>query len=135
LIPLIIFSSVVVLLELFGGNHAFWPLVFGIQKPDVHLFQIFASVLCDLLWFHRNKVVHEGSSPNVLALSASIKKVSLEHLISTWKVKLFVPTEKWFPPDSASFKVNFDTAIRENFSAQSAICRDHNGNLCIFAPP
>jgi hypothetical protein len=57
----------------------------------------------------------------------------LEHL-SSWKVKLFFPTEKWSAPDSASFKVNFDTAIRENFSAQSAICRDHNGKIVKAIP-
>jgi hypothetical protein len=52
--------------------------VFEIPKEDVHLFQIFASVLGDLLWFHRNRVVHDGVSPDALTLSRSVKTVSLE---------------------------------------------------------
>jgi hypothetical protein len=31
--------------------------VFGIPQDECHLFQIYSSVLCDLLWFNRNKAI------------------------------------------------------------------------------
>jgi hypothetical protein len=37
--------------------------------------------------------------------------------------------EKWSPPPQPSFKINFDTAIRDNFSAQAAVCQDHQGKI------
>jgi hypothetical protein len=33
----------------------------------------------------------------------------------------------WSLPQEGTSKINFDTAIREHFSAQSAVCRDHRG--------
>jgi hypothetical protein len=105
------------------------PFLFlGLPKSDVHLFQIFASVFCDLLWFNRNKVVHDGIIPDALSLSRSIKKVALDHL-SAWKGLSSSPSEKWLPPAANSYKINFDTAVRDSFSAQSAVCRDSNGKI------
>jgi hypothetical protein len=43
------------------------------------LFQIFASILCDLLWFARNKAVHEGVIPDLSSLANSIRRTSLDH--------------------------------------------------------
>jgi hypothetical protein len=60
----------------------------------VHLFQIFASVACDLLWFNKNKAMHDGVSPYVLVLSSSINKVHLEHF-SAWKKGSLLP--HWKP--------------------------------------
>ncbi|GLT55807.1 hypothetical protein SLA2020_288950 [Shorea laevis] len=37
--------------------------------------------------------------------------------------------EKWQPPKAGFFKVNFDTAIRESFSVQAAICCDSKGKI------
>ena len=45
----------------------------------MHLFQIYSSVLCDMLCFSRNKVIHDGSIPNILKLASSIKKSALAH--------------------------------------------------------
>jgi hypothetical protein len=52
---------------------------FGIPLADSHLFQIFASVLCDLLWFAKNKAVREGSIPDISTLASSIRKTTLDH--------------------------------------------------------
>jgi hypothetical protein len=41
------------------------------------------------------------------------------------KVSLFSPV--WSKPTASTFKINFDTAIREQFSAQSVVCRDSTG--------
>jgi hypothetical protein len=52
---------------------------FGIPLAYCHLFQIFASVLCDLMWFARNKAAHEGTIPDISSLASSIRKTSLDH--------------------------------------------------------
>jgi hypothetical protein len=103
-------------------------LTFGIPKTETHLFQIFATVLCDLLWYSRNKAVHEGIIPNILQLADTIKKIALAHS-AAWKPTPVPIAESWSPPAIGSFKINFDTAIRDNFSAQAAVCRDHNGSI------
>jgi hypothetical protein len=52
---------------------------FGIPKSDTHLFQIFAAVFCDLIWFARNKAAHEGFIPDLSILASSIRRTSLDH--------------------------------------------------------
>jgi hypothetical protein len=39
----------------------------------------FAVVLCDLIWFARNKAVHEGFIPDISILASSIRRTSLDH--------------------------------------------------------
>jgi hypothetical protein len=51
----------------------------GIPLEDSHLFQIFAPVLCDLLWFSRNKAYHEGVISDINSLANSIRKTTLQH--------------------------------------------------------
>jgi hypothetical protein len=92
------------------------------------LFQIFAAVLCDLLWFKRNKVFHGGSILDISKLAKSIKKNALAHF-AAWKSPLELESASWIPPSKGTFKVNFDTAIMEHFSAQAAICSGHSGRL------
>jgi hypothetical protein len=87
-------------------------------------FQIFTVVSCDLLWFHRNKVAHGGIIPDILVLEASIKKTTLDHFNT---LKLSLSLSRWSPPLVRSFKINFDTTIRETFLSQAAVCRDSNG--------
>jgi hypothetical protein len=60
-------------------------------------------------------------------LANSIKKTSLDHA-SAWKVSHQV-SEVWHPPAVGHFKINFDTAIKGNFSAQAAVCRDSDGKI------
>jgi hypothetical protein len=101
---------------------------FGIPKKDIHLFQIYAVGLCDLLWFSRNKAFHDGIIPNISLLASSIKKTALAHF-AAWSSKASNIVEVWSPPAKGSFKINFDTAIKGNFSAQAAVCRDSNGKI------
>jgi hypothetical protein len=72
--------------------------------------------------------VHEGIIPNILQLANTIKKTALAHS-ATWKPTPMPITESWTPPAIGSFKINFDTAIRDNFSAQAAVCRDHSSSI------
>jgi hypothetical protein len=101
---------------------------FGIPPADCHLFQIFAAVLCDLIWFARNKAVHEGSIPDISSLARLIRKTTLAHA-AAWHSTSPTVKEIWSPPSAGSFKINFDTAIRENFSVQAAVCRDSKGKI------
>jgi hypothetical protein len=79
------------------------------------LFQIYAFVLCDQIWYARNKAVHAGSIPDISSLASSIRRSAL--------VKEF-----WSPPPAGSYKINFDTAIHDSYSVH-AVCRDSKGKI------
>jgi hypothetical protein len=66
-------------------------------------------------------------------VSRKINKVSLEHM-AAWKKASIPLEEKWMPPPPHWFKINFDTAIRDTFSAQAAVCRDHLGHIIKWTP-
>ena len=85
-------------------------------------------MLCDLLWFSRNKAIHDGVIPNINVLTKSIKKTSLDHA-AAWKTTSTLTQELWSPPPAGSFKINFDTTIRKQFSVQTAVCRDSKGHI------
>jgi hypothetical protein len=101
---------------------------FGINCADSHFFQIFAAVLCDMLWFYRNQVVHKGVIPDVSTIAANINRVSMEHY-TTWSSKIHHVKEVLSKPPHGFCKVNFDTTIREGFSTQVAVCRNSNGMI------
>jgi hypothetical protein len=102
--------------------------VLGIPLADCHLFQIYASVLCDQIWFARNKAVHEGSIPDISSLASSIRRSVLDHA-ATWKSSSPLVKEFWFPPPAGSYKINFDTAIRDSFLVHATVCRDSKGKI------
>jgi hypothetical protein len=77
----------------------------GIITKNFDIFQIFATVACDLLWFYRNKAYHDGVTHEALAISRHINKVTLEHH-AAWKSKLSIFVEKWAPPLEGIFKIN-----------------------------
>jgi hypothetical protein len=68
------------------------PKKIGIPTADSHLFQIFAMVTSDHIWFYRNKTHHEDFVPNALVISAKINKLVLEHH-STWNSALVCSLE------------------------------------------
>jgi hypothetical protein len=55
------------------------PVAIGIPQTNSHMFQIFAAVAYDQLWFSRNKAHHDNHVPNALLISATINKLILEH--------------------------------------------------------
>ena len=81
-----------------------------------------------MIWFSRNQAIHKGVFSEVLKLVANIKHVSLEHF-AAWSLKLYPAKENWSKPPQDFCKVNFDAAIRENFSIQAAICRNSKGMI------
>jgi hypothetical protein len=101
---------------------------FGIPQSDVHLFQIYASILCDQLWFSRNKAIHGGIIPDITKLAVVIKKSALAHAAAWSSISAKIDLA-WIPPPVGHFKINFDTAIRDQFSIQAAVCRDSLGSI------
>jgi hypothetical protein len=100
----------------------------GIPLRDQQKFQIFASVACDILWFYRNKALHENLSFDARSMSIHINKISLEHF-QAWHSISPVQLETWVPPPPNWIKINFDTAIRDSFFAQAMVCRDSRGQV------
>ncbi|XP_059451183.1 uncharacterized protein LOC132181985 [Corylus avellana] len=101
---------------------------FGIPLVDTHLFQIFATVLCDSLWFARNQAIHNGVFPKASNFADKIMRLSLEHY-AAWNTTSQPMKESWNPPQQGSYKVNFDIATADHFSVQVAVCRDANGQI------
>ena len=99
-----------------------------IPLVDQHKFQFFASVTCVILWFYRNKALHDKASFDARSVSVHFNKISLEHF-QAWHSSSQVPMEKWTPPPLNWVKISFDTAIRDSVSAQAAICRDSKGQV------
>jgi hypothetical protein len=85
-----------------------------------------------MLWFHRNKAFHDGTSFDACTVAKLITKKYYQHC-DAWSHKLAPIPEKWIRPPLNWFKINFDTAIRDSFSSQAAICRNHSGQLIKIA--
>jgi hypothetical protein len=89
-------------------------------------------------WFSRNKAHHEDLIPNALVISATINKLALEHHY-VWSSKLIKTPEVLKKPNSPFLKINYDTAIRDSFSTQDAVCRNSSSTIikCIslISPP
>jgi hypothetical protein len=96
--------------------------------PILIFFQIFVAMLCDLLWFYRNQVVHKGVILAVASVAAHINRVSQEHY-TAWSSKLYPVKEVWSEPATGFCKVNFDIAIQEAFSTQAAVCKNSKGQI------
>jgi hypothetical protein len=80
----------------------------SIPTCDSKRFQIFASLILDVIWMARNKLVHEAIQPDPLP--------------SLWSL-----------PPPGSFKANFDVAVRGNFSVAAAIITDSKGQIITAA--
>jgi hypothetical protein len=95
-------------------------------------------IACDHIWFSKNKAYHEDLVPNALTISAHINSLVLEHS-SAWKTSLSRSPEVWKRPCSPFIKINYDTAIRDSFSAQAAVIRDSTGTIThcssLISPP
>jgi hypothetical protein len=81
------------------------PQTIGILASESHLFQIFAVVACDQIWYARNKAHHENLVPNALSISAKINRISKEHNMA-WKIKVSLALLVWSKPKTNSYKIN-----------------------------
>lgn len=70
-----------------------------IPCSELHRFQVFATVTCDLLWFHCNKAFHYGLSFDARILAKLIINTYHQHY-DAWSNKLDPAPEKWFCPST-----------------------------------
>jgi hypothetical protein len=80
-------------------------------------------VAFDHIWRSHNKVHHDGWIPNALSISAAVNHTSRIHF-SAWTNKTAPVRQVWKKLEPHCFKINYDIAIRSNFLAQAAVCRD-----------
>jgi hypothetical protein len=110
----------------------------GIPLEDTHLFQIYAAVLCDMLWLSRNKAIHEGVIPEITKFAEDVRRIPLEHQ-AAWKSKAQPAQKNWSPPQAGNLTINFATYTNISFSVQAAICRNSTGKivkaLYQYSPP
>jgi hypothetical protein len=59
--------------------------------------------------------MHEGLIPGINVLVKSVRRTTLDHA-AAWKSSSLMTKEFWSPPPSSSFKINFNIAIRKQFS-------------------
>jgi len=114
------------------------PATIGISQTATHMFQIFAAVACDQLWFSMNNAHHDKIIPNAITISATINRLVLEHH-SAWSSSMIRSPMIWQKRCPPFYKVNYDTAIRPTFSAQAAVIRSLSGSVIgcssIISPP
>jgi hypothetical protein len=72
--------------------------------------------------------MHKGVIPKVLKLAKNIKRVSSKHF-AVWSQKLLPMKEKWTKPPQDWSKVSFHDVLRDTFSTQAAVCRNHKGKI------
>jgi hypothetical protein len=108
------------------------PSSFGILTSDIHLFQIFAAIACDNIWFARNKAHHENIVPNALVLFATINRTVLEHHYA-WASQHPQPHALWLKPCSflrlIMIQLFGNFILFFIFYAQAAICTDYSGYI------
>jgi hypothetical protein len=75
----------------------------GVPPAETHRFQIFAAIVCDYLWFSRNKAYHDVIIPNALRISITINRIALEHY-SAWTTKYEKTPAVWKKPISSLFQ-------------------------------
>jgi hypothetical protein len=101
----------------------------SIPKFEVKKFQLFAVLAMDLIWFSRNKLIHEAVTPVPDKIQLQLSSLVSRH-VSAWK-DAALPS-LWIPPLPGSFKANFDVAVRDSFSVAAAVISDSSGDI-IFA--
>lgn len=79
-----------------------------------------------MIWWCRNKLVHDGTSVDVLVLANSINKLSLAHS-EEWKSKIPFGSLIWRPPPPNVIKINSDVAIPADFAVLAVVFRDSQG--------
>jgi hypothetical protein len=101
---------------------------FGIPPDDTHLFHLYAAVLCNMLWFSRNKAIHKGVIPDVSKFVENVRRISLDHQ-AAWNSKAQPVQDIWSPPQEGNLKINFASATNDPFFVQAAIYRNSTGTI------
>jgi hypothetical protein len=110
-------------------------IIFPCEKLAIHFhdarrFQLFASITMDLIWFSRNRLIHDTVIPSPSKILHQILFTLDKHILA-WKDKS--SPSLWFPPLLGSFKGNFDVTIRGSFSIAAATISDSFGSIILAA--
>jgi hypothetical protein len=101
-----------------------------IPLHDARRFQLFASITMDLIWFSRNRLIHDAVIPSPSKVLHQILFTLDKHILA-WNDRS--SHSLWFPPLLGSFKGNFDVAIRGSFSIAAATIFDSSGSIILAA--
>ncbi|KAB1227261.1 hypothetical protein CJ030_MR1G029369 [Morella rubra] len=107
-------------------------LFLNIPLPEVHAFQLFASLAIDLVWFNRNLAAHGKPFADPLQLARRVQKLRLEHCAAWQPLSKAVASSVWIPLPASFCKVNVAVAIRDSFCAVACVGRTSSG-LVVFA--
>lgn len=103
-----------------------------IPKHDARRFQLFASITMDLIWFFRNKLIHNAVFPFTAKVLHQIL-FNLDKHILAWNNRS--SPSLWFPPLLGSFKGNFDVTIRGSFSVAATTISDSSRSIILTLQP
>lgn len=99
-----------------------------ILEDEMQLFQIFAILAIDNVWFLRNEVIHESVIPSPTWLIHKISKVLLDHTTVWTETQKELKIAHFHLPED-QFILQFDIAVRKNGTTTANICRTGSGTL------
>jgi hypothetical protein len=102
----------------------------AIPKNEVRRFQIFAALTLNLIWFSRNKLIHDALQPVPSKVFKQLSS-SMDHHLSAWQ-DVSLPS-LWTPLRLGCVKGNFDVAVRDSFDVVAAVISDSSGNIIMVA--
>lgn len=87
----------------------------GIRPLSFQSFILHTALLMDVLWFSRNKAIHDGVQIIASDLQNSLSLRFSDHSVS-WLLQVSRPAICWIPPEPDQMKIKFDVAIRQSGS-------------------
>ena len=84
----------------------------GLDDESAEEFQLYSLLMCDQIWYSRNKARVEGSKSNPIELARQIRRVFEKHKQAWSKLPRRPPKINiWQSPPNSRVKLNFDAAI------------------------
>jgi len=103
----------------------------AIPKSEVRKFQLFVSLTLDIIiWFSRNKLVHDDLQPDPAKLIIQRSSTLGLHL-EAWNVAS--SPSFWTPPGVDGVKGNLDVAVKDSFVVAATVISDSSGNIIMAA--
>lgn len=102
------------------------PGIIGILVAEYHHFQLYAVNALDVVWFERNRIVHESCDCEMPLVLARRRRVTMHH-VNAWQLRHQHLSHEWHPPDPGVIKINVDVAIRPSYAMAACVCRHFQG--------
>lgn len=88
----------------------------------------YGAVLMDVIWFSRNQLLHHGKQDDIATLIKQIHRLYVDYS------QVWIPSDPpqplaWIPPLGNVLEVNFDAAIRHDYSMLAAVYGNSSGLL------